>query len=124
MQQRVPKYEIGIIWLDESAKDRPFLREEMVLAATRAGRIGKDKLRPEVVAYSQLGPQARGLNRRFERRSWYNASWDLREGAYTHGGVTSSCPIEGVLPESIRAGAPSVDAGEELRLAPRPWPKR
>ncbi len=122
-----PKYEVGIVWLDESAKARPFLRE-----VTERFAVGRDrpitgkKYGLVVVAYSVLSPNAPNggmMKDRFVRRYWYNNPRDHVDGmGYNVNGWCNDACVEGVLPESIAPNQPSTPAWDVLRLAPRRWP--
>ena len=120
------RYEVGIVWLDESAKARPFLRECVdAHAVGRTRPITGKKYGRAVVAYSVLSTDAErvsSMRGRFARRYWYNNDTDPEEGGgYCVNGWCNDACVEGVLPESIAPNQPSTPAWDVLRAMPRRW---
>lgn len=96
MSEYDPQWEEEIIWLDPTARERPYLRESTYKFNTRMRPPRKELKR--FLAYATLRPEARSEHYQFERRVWH---------LMPHDPYPSGCPTEAVDPASIVAGKPS-----------------
>jgi hypothetical protein len=101
------QHEKDIVWVDEKAKELPYLRENLHQCHFRRRKPGN--LHRKIVAYAVLSENAPKTSRPyyFERRIWYLASHD----PYNGGGG----PIEAVDPTSIKPRGISSD------MSPDQW---
>ena len=88
-----PHWEERIVWLDDTAKQLPYLREVTMKPSSRTGAPGKSPRR--VVAYATLRAEAVSKHGQFERRVWYVTPNDP---------VLGEWPAEAVDTDSIVAG--------------------
>jgi len=95
--------EQSIVWLDETARALPYVRESMMPLPFRSKA---PRLMRRLVAYATIKPNAAHVRPgRFERRYW----WLMSHDPYNNGGG----PIEAVDPRSIAAGQLSKPMTEE-----------
>ena len=64
--------EISIHWIDETAKDLPFVRESLAMCTARKGfrKAWWPAHKGRVVAIAEIGEHVRSVPRRFNRRVW------------------------------------------------------
>lgn len=117
-----PAEEAEIVWLDESAKACPFLRESTTDLRGRTAPPTKRHIKQVgVVAYATLKDgTGYGMDGRYLRRTWSTLPRD--RGYIGADGLVDHAPCEGVVPASIKPNARSEDAGDALRAHPIPWP--
>ena len=95
-------HESKILWLDETARQRSWVREGTILSRRRTGGLGKKahwtSTSQPIVAIAELSAEARSCNGYFTRRVWYV---DLTlDGKYSQG----RRPVEAVHPSLVMAG--------------------
>lgn len=89
--------ELAIVWLKESARSLPYVREETMMLPRRTKAPSPRFTSRNIVAYASLQPDAHSVTPgRFRRRVWYLSGHD----PYSDGGG----PSEAVNPLSIAAG--------------------
>lgn len=126
------QHEIRVVWVDPQWREYPYVREKRFATSRRTGGPSKGYRSSRLIGYAELG---NGSNSRRgyckERRMWVLHEADFKPetngapDAYSNeAGLIANCPLEGVLPESVAPGKPSVAAIGELRMRPRPVPRQ